>query len=472
VNRPPAPPRPGSAALTFLGATGTVTGSRFLVETAGTRVLVDCGLYQGLKELRLRNWDPFPVDPSAIDAVVVTHAHVDHVGYLPRLCTAGFQGPVLCTPSTADLAAIVLPDSGHLQEEEATFANRVGSSRHRPALPLYTEADARSSLDRLQAVDFDRPHDIAPGVRLTLRPAGHILGSACVRLELTDSGRSVLFSGDLGRPDHPLLVPPRPPQEDDVIVMESTYGGRHHEESAAEEELGAAITRTAERGGTVLIPAFAVDRTEVVLMALRRLMASGSAPRLPVYVDSPMALRALEVYRRSIHRGAVDVRPELQDGTDVFDTGDLHEVFDVEGSKALATMPYPAIIVSASGMATGGRVLHHLARLLPDPHNTVLLVGYQAVGTRGRQLVDGAHQLKVFGSYVPARAEVVNLAAFSVHADHGELLRWLGTADPAPATTYLVHGELEAATALERGIEADLGLLAVQPTFGERVLIG
>jgi len=464
--------RPEEPVLTFLGATGTVTGSRFLIETAQATVLVDCGLFQGLKQLRLRNWEPFPVDPSGIDAVVITHAHIDHVGYLPRLRNLGFDGPVYCTSGTADLSGIVLPDSGHLQEEEANYANRKGFSKHRPALPLYTEADARATLERFQRVPFDTPTHIADGVTLTLRPAGHILGSSTAKFEFDGTERSVLFSGDLGRQNHPLLAPPAPPDGADVVVMESTYGGRHHDDTGAMTRLADAVTRTAKRGGTVLIPAFAVDRTEVILFRLRELIEAGSIPELPVYVDSPMALRALQVYRRAIAAGDKDVRSELHDHPDPFDTGQLHEVQDVEASKALALMVHPAIIVSASGMATGGRVLHHLARLLPDPRNTVVVVGFQAAGTRGRLLADGASEVKMLGRYVRVRADVANIPSFSVHADHDELIDWLRSANTAPETTYLVHGEPSGAEVLHDAIEAELDVATVVPTHLERVRLG
>jgi metallo-beta-lactamase family protein len=471
--RTPRPPRP---VLTFLGGAGTVTGSRFLVETPTSTVLVDCGLFQGLKELRLRNWEPFPHDPAAIDAVIITHAHIDHVGYLPRLVKLGYRGPVYCSAGTVDLARIVLPDSGYLQEEEAAFANRMGYSKHRPALPLYTQDDARAALEQLVAVAFDDPTVVADGVTATLRPAGHILGSSTVRLDLADlSGdrtTRVLFSGDLGRPHHPLLAPPTPPDGADVVVMESTYGDRRHDDAGAAEALADVISRTARRGGTVVIPAFAVDRTEVVLHRLRALMADGLVPDLPVYVDSPMALRALGVYRRAIADGAADIAPELHDGPDPFDTGNLHEVHDVEASKALAHLPHPSIIVSASGMASGGRVLHHLARVLPDPRNSVILVGFQAAGTRGRSLAEGCDELKMFGSYVRVRAEIANIGSFSVHADHDELLAWLGSATRAPDTTYLVHGEPDGAETLRADIEARLDWPAVVATHGERVLLG
>lgn len=473
-------PRP---VLTFLGGAGTVTGSRFLVETPTSTVLVDCGLFQGLKELRLRNWEPFPHDPAAIDAVVLTHAHVDHVGYLPRLVKLGYRGPVYCSRGTADLARIVLPDSGHLQEEEAAFANRMGYSKHRPALPLYTEDDARAALEQLVPVAFDAPGVVADGVTATLRPAGHILGSSTVRLDLDldlgdgdlgvgERATSVLFSGDLGRPHHPLLAPPTPPDGADVVVMESTYGDRRHDDAGAVDALADVISRTARRGGTVVIPAFAVDRTEVVLHQLRGLMVDGLIPDLPVYVDSPMALRALGVYRRAIADRAPDVAAALSGGPDPFDTGNLHEVHDVEASKALAHLPHPSIIVSASGMASGGRVLHHLARVLPDPRNSVILVGFQAAGTRGRSLAEGCDELKMFGSYVRVRAEIADIGSFSVHADHDELLAWLGSATRPPDTTYLVHGEPDGAETLRADIEAHLDWPAVVATLGERVLLG
>ncbi|MDH3705206.1 MAG: MBL fold metallo-hydrolase [Acidimicrobiia bacterium] len=464
--------RPGRPTLTFLGGAATVTGCRFLLETPESTLLIDCGLFQGLKELRLRNWDPFPIDPAAIDAVVVTHAHIDHVGYLPRLVEEGFTGSVYCTGGTADLARIVLPDSGHLHEEEAAFANRMGYSKHRPALPLYTEAQARRSLSQLDPVPFGELVTIGSDITATFRPAGHILGSATLSVEIGPGDRTVLFSGDLGRPAHPLLVAPAPPDGADVVVMESTYGGRAHDESGAIEQLADVITRTARRGGTVVIPAFAVDRTEVVLHRLRQLTADGHIPELPVYVDSPMALRALGVYRRAIAGGDADVRPELQTQSDPFDTGHLHEVTDVEASKALADAPHPSIIVSASGMATGGRVLHHLARVLPDNRNAVVLVGYQAAGTRGRLLAEGRSELKMFGTYVPVRAEVANIRSFSVHADHGELVDWLAAATQPPDITYVVHGESTAAGAVRDDIAHRLGWPAVVPAHLERVRVG
>lgn len=460
------PPRP---TLTFLGGAGTVTGSRFLIETPEASVLVDCGLFQGLKQLRLRNWDEFPYDPSAIDTIVVTHAHIDHVGYVPRLVKLGFRGRIVCSHDTAKLARIVLPDSGFLQEKEAAFANRMGYSKHRPALPLYTEAEAYEALELFEPIDFSTPTTVATGIEVTLEPAGHILGSSTVEVRLVDSDRRLLFSGDLGRAHHPLLVPPAAPHSPDYIIMESTYGGRSHDDEAAVGQLADIITRTARRGGSIVIPAFAVDRTEVILHKLRELMRSGAAPELPVYVDSPMALRALEVYRSAIADGADDVRSELQGRPDPFDTGQLTEVRDVEESKSLAYLPHPAIIVSASGMATGGRVLHHLARMLPDRRNAVVLVGFQAAGTRGRQLAEGRSEVKMFGKYVPVRAEVANIRSFSVHADHDELSGWLASAESPPETVFLVHGEPEGAQTLCDSIRSDQGLVAVVARHLERV---
>jgi metallo-beta-lactamase family protein len=471
----PARPRPlhetpTVPVLSFYGAAGTVTGSRFLVDTPEARVLVDCGLFQGRKELRLRNWDPFPTDPGTIDAVVLTHAHVDHCGYLPALVRDGFAGRVHCTTGTRALAQIVLPDAGHLQEEEAEYANRKGFSKHHPALPLYTEEDAQRSLRSLDAHPFDHEIEVAPGVHVTFRPAGHILGSAVVTMRLaTARGRRIVFSGDLGRPHHPILQPPAPVGDADIVVMESTYGDRRHEDGGALERFRDAIVRTAARGGTVLIPAFAVDRTEVVLLRLRELTESGQIPDLPIFVDSPMALASLRVYREAIERNEAEIDPGLSALGDPFDAGRVTEIRDVAGSKGLADVHTPSIIISASGMATGGRVVHHLDRLLPDHRNTVVLVGFQAPGTRGRLLADGVRDLKLLGHYVHVRADVVDLGSFSVHADQDELVDWLHTADRPPTTTYVVHGEPDASAALAARINADDEQCAVTPRHNERV---
>jgi metallo-beta-lactamase family protein len=457
--------------LSFLGGAGTVTGSRFLVEAGGSRVLVDCGLFQGLKELRLLNWERFPVDPAGIDAVVLTHAHVDHVGYLPRLVSQGFSGPVLATRGTVELARIVLPDCGHLQEEEAAFANRRGYSKHRPALPLYTEEQARESLRAMRVVPFDEPTEVATGITATWRPAGHILGSATV--ELAAGGTRIGVSGDLGRPEHPLLVAPEPLSGLDAVLVESTYGGRDHDDVDTAEVLAAVVERTAARGGTVVIPAFAVDRTEVLLVHLAHLMRTGRIPALPVRVDSPMALAALDVYRRALDEAWADVRPDhvVADGDDLFDTGTLEEIHDVERSKAVTGDRYPCVVISASGMATGGRVLHHLAARLPDSRNTVVLAGYQAAGTRGRRLVEGAREIKLLGQYVPVRAEVVDLPGLSVHAGARELADWVCGGSRPPRSVFVVHGEPAGSEALRHDLEDRLDGPVVIPAHGERVVV-
>lgn len=464
--------RTAAPVLRFLGATGTVTGSRFLLETSQARVLVDCGLYQGLKPLRLRNWSPFPVDPETIDAVALTHAHLDHSGYLPALARNGFRGPVFATAATAALAGIVLPDSAHIQEEDAGYANRRGFSKHTPALPLYTTRDAERVLEQFRVAPFFQSTEIAPGVRATFLPAGHILGSAMVLLTIDGPRpRTVLCSGDLGRPHHPILIPPADPPAADLVLVESTYGDREHEDAAALQRFEEAIVRTAGRGGTVVIPSFAVDRTEVLLLHLRRLVQAGRVPNLPVYVDSPMALAALAVYRRAVAAGGIEIRPGFDGAGDPFDPGQLIEARTVEQSMAINDAPTPMIIVSASGMASGGRVLHHLAHRLPDERNTVLLVGYQAEGTRGRSLADGAHELKLLGRYIGVRAEVVSVPAFSVHADRREILAWLRRAPRAPETVFVVHGEPPAATALHDAIERELGWTAAVPRYLERVRV-
>lgn len=462
--------RPTVPVLRFLGATGTVTGSRFLVDTPTARVLVDCGLFQGLKALRERNWATFPVDPASIDAVVLTHAHLDHTGYTPGLARNGFRGPIFATDHTHALSRIVLPDSGHLQEEDAAYANRKGYSKHVPALPLYTEADAVRVLEQFTVVPYDTPTAIASSIRATFRPAGHILGSSSVTLEVDGQHpRTIVFSGDLGRPQHPILQPPAPLRAADVVLTESTYGDRRHEDVESLQRFEAAIVRTAERGGMILIPSFAVDRTEVVLFHLRQLTRAGRIPNLPVFVDSPMALSTLAVYRHAIAEGSPEIKPELRGADDPFDPGQLIEARRVEDSMAINAQPGPAVIISASGMATGGRVLHHLANRLPDARNSVILVGFQAEGTRGRSLLDGARAVKMLGRYIAVRAEVVNVPAFSVHADQAEILAWLRTAPRAPEATFVIHGEPSASEALRAAIEKELGWTAAVPRYLEQV---
>ncbi len=463
------PPRPGVPVLRFLGATETVTGSRFLVDTPRARVLVDCGLYQGLKHLRLRNWEGLPTPPESIDAVVLSHAHLDHSGYLPALVRDGFRGPVVCTAATKTLCGIVLPDSGRVQEEDAAYANRKGFSKHAPALPLYTEEDARQALTHLEPTEFETLTEVAPGVGVVFHRAGHILGSATVELRLGGMpSRVVLFSGDLGRPFHPILRPPVFRATCDVLLIESTYGDRIHEDVTSLERFRDAIRRTAARGGMAVIPSFAVDRTEVVLYHLRNMMQSGELPRLPVWVDSPMALATLQIYRTALASANHDMHASLA-GSDPFDPGHLIEARTVEQSMAINAEPGPGIIISASGMATGGRVLHHLLHRLPDPRNTVLLVGYQAEGTRGRALLEGAREIKLLGRYVAVRAEVIDVPAFSVHADRNELLAWIRSNARPPDMTYIVHGEPLASQALRSAIEAELGWPAVVPRYLETV---
>ncbi|MGE5243668.1 MAG: MBL fold metallo-hydrolase RNA specificity domain-containing protein [Betaproteobacteria bacterium] len=440
--------------LTFLGAARTVTGSKHLLDTGAHRVLVDCGLFQGLKELRLRNWAPLPVDPSTIDAVVLTHAHLDHCGYLPRLVAQGFKGRVYCTPGTRDLCTLVLPDSARIQEEDARQANRHGYSKHAPALPLYTEADAARALDRLQPVGYDRPIQIVPGVEMDFVNAGHLLGSAYARLHV--NGKTLLFGGDLGRYGRPVLPDPSPIAEADVLLVESTYGDRLHEADDDASRLAKVVNDTIQRGGRLIVPSFAIGRVEELLYWLRRLELAHRIPALPVYVDSPMAIGALKFYRAR----ASELDPEMTSGARevcAFCTERLQTVDSVEQSKALVASHGPAIVIAASGMATGGRVLHHLEAALPDERNTVLFVGFQAAGTRGRLLVDGAREIKMHGQMVRVAARIDRIESMSAHADAAEIMRWLSGFTRPPSITYLVHGEpsglegLQARIAKERG---------------------
>jgi metallo-beta-lactamase family protein len=454
--------------ITFLGAAQTVTGSRHLLRTnAGRRVLVDCGMFQGLKALRERNWQGLGVPVDEIDAVVLTHAHLDHVGWLPRLVAAGYRGRVYCTPGTRDLATLVLPDAGRLQEEDARLANRHGYSRHVPAEPLYTEDDARRALTLLQPVGYGVPIEVSAGATVEFIPAGHLLGSSFVRLTQAEHPRTILFGGDLGRYGRPVLPDPSPVAECDVLLVESTYGNRTHQPDDDGAMLADVVTSTFEAGGRVVIPSFAIGRVEELLYWLARLEAAGRIPTLPIYVDSPMAGEALHYYSSRPDELDPDMRRARHEP--MFDTRRLQVVKDAEQSKALTRSSGPAIIISSSGMATGGRVLHHLKKMLPDPRNTVLFVGFQAAGTRGRSLVDGADTVKIHGEVIPVAARVVKNDQMSAHADRTEVLRWLGGFSRPPAHTFLVHGEPDAMSVLATSISKELGWRVHQPAHRETV---
>lgn len=447
--------------LTFLGATGTVTGSRYLLDVAGRRVLVDCGLFQGYKQLRLRNWAVPPFDPRDIDAVVLTHAHLDHSGYLPLLVKRGFRGRIYCTPATFELCRILLPDSGFLQEEQARFANRHGISKHRPALPLYTEQDAEASLEFFETVRFNDRFEPVPGVDVVFRRAGHLLGAASVQLRTTAA--SITFSGDLGRPDDPLLRPPASPARTDYLVVESTYGHRTHEPADLEAQIGDLIRIVHGRGGTVLIPTFAVGRAQLVMLLLARLKARGAIPDVPVYLDSPMAIDATQLYRvfASEHRLSAEECAAMCRVATLTRT--------VEQSKALDHLDGPAVILSASGMATGGRILHHLKTFAPNPKNLIMFTGYQAGGTRGAALVNGARTIRLLGQDVPVNAPVVQLESMSAHADADELVAWMRRVPEPPRHTYITHGEPAASDALRQKIERELGWRVSVPDYRDTV---
>jgi metallo-beta-lactamase family protein len=435
--------------LTFLGGAGTVTGSKYLIDADGARLLVDCGLFQGFKQLRLRNWKPFSVDPASIHAVVLTHAHIDHTGYLALLVKNGFSGKVLCTAATRDLCAILLPDSGYLQEKDAEFANRHGFSKHKPALPLYTQEDAEVSLRQFQAAKFGEESAVASGVSACFLPAGHILGAAIVRLRI--NGLDVVFSGDLGRTGSATMVDPTPVRHADYLLVESTYGDRTHIAEDPEAALADVINRTAARGGTVIIPAFAVGRAQTLLFHLQRLKKTERIPDLPVFLDSPMAVDASEIFCKHLGEHRLTAA-ECRSACAV-----ARYVRSVDESKALTTNAMPKVIISASGMATGGRVLHHLKHFVPDARNTILFAGFQAGGTRGAAMIAGAQQTKIHGHYIPVRANVANLGALSAHADATEILSWLRHFDAPPRRTFIVHGEPAASDALRHRIEEELG---------------
>lgn len=444
--------------IDFLGGTGTVTGSKYLLAHEGRRLLIDCGLFQGLKQLRLRNWDPLPVDPASIDAVLLTHAHIDHSGFVPRLVRLGFKGRIYCSQATRELCELLLPDSGRLQEEDADYANRHGHSKHQPALALYTEQDARTALRRFEAIPFNEECSPWPGWSWRLRRAGHILGAASVRVGWKSS--SLLFSGDLGRGNDLLMRPPEAPEPADYVVVESTYGNRKHPDSDTLTELAGAINRTAARGGVVLIPAFAVGRAQTLLYCLQLLKQARRIPDMPVYLNSPMAAHATRIYSRHLeeHRLRAEQCATMSRKTVVVNT--------IEESRRLNALEFPSIIVSASGMATGGRVLHHLKAYAPDARNTILFAGFQAAGTRGAAMIAGADTVKIHGAYIPVRAEVASLETLSAHADRDELLAWLDGLQ-APRQVFVTHGEPVAADALRLAIQERHGWPCTVPDYRE-----
>ena len=445
--------------IKFLGATNTVTGSRFLLDTGTTRILVDCGLFQGYKYLRQLNWNPLPLTASELDAVVLTHAHIDHSGYLPAVARDGFSGPVYCTRGTDRLCRLLLPDSGHLQEEDAAFLNRKGASKHKPALPLYTRQDAVKVLQQFEGCDYGEPIIIGD---LTLRfhRAGHILGSSMVVVE--SGGKCIVFSGDVGRQRDVLMNPPEPVPLCDYLVLESTYGNRLHKNEDPQSKLAAIVSQVSQRGGVLLIPSFAVGRAQALIYLLSDLMAKGQIPTLPIFLDSPMAVDASRIFCHfpEEHRLSDDACKEI--------FSRVTYVKDVQDSIALGDLNYPHIIISASGMATGGRVLHHLKRLLPNAKNTVLFVGYQAGGTRGARLLDGEAQIRIHGRYVRAKAQLESLDGLSAHADYNEMLGWLQqTPGLHPQKCFLVHGEEKAIDHFRCCIEQQLGWNVVVPLMSQ-----
>jgi len=446
--------------LSFLGGAGTVTGSKFAVENGDIGLLVDCGLFQGFKALRLKNWAPFPIPPRRIKAVVLTHAHLDHSGCVPLLVKQQFDGPVYCSKATVDLCTILWPDCGHLQEKDAEFANRHGFSKHKPALPLYDEADARTALKQLVPISFDQDRHLPEGAVIRLRRTGHILGASSV--ELRWAGITIVFSGDIGRYDDATMVDPVPIERADYLLVESTYGNRRHDRQDPGELLLKIVSDTIARGGTVVIPAFAVGRAQSLMFYFHKLKSAGALPNVPIFLDSPMAEDVSDIFCRDVKDQKLTAA-ECRQSCAV-----ARFVRSVDESKALTANPMPKVIISASGMATGGRVLHHLKRYAPDPKSTILFAGFQAGGTRGSAMVAGAESIKIHGQYVPVRAEVRNLDILSAHADADEILRWLRGFRTPPRMTFITHGEPIASDALRHRIEEELGWPCMVPDHGQR----
>lgn len=443
--------------IQFLGATQTVTGSKYLIRAGLNKVLIDCGLFQGYKELRLRNWTPLPIKPQELNYVLLTHAHIDHSGYLPLLVKNGFHGKILCTQATYELCKILLPDSGHLQEEEALFANRKSYSKHHPALPLYTRDDAELCLNYFQPVEFNKTVPIDNQLHAFFNYAGHILGASFIQLKHQDV--SILFSGDLGRLEDPILNPPEPPLESNYIVIESTYGNRLHDKTNPERQLGEIINRTIKRSGIVLIPAFAVGRTQSLLYYIHQLKEKNLIPNIPVFVDSPMATNATEIYSHHASENHLSMKQCAEF------CGVAEYIRTKEDSIALSQQKMPMILISASGMATGGRVLHHIKNLAPNHRNTILFSGFQAGGTRGDRMVRGEKEIKMFGQMIPIHAEVIQMENTSAHADYAEILTWLAHLKNNPRRVFITHGEKESSASLKEKIEKQFHWNCVIPNY-------
>jgi metallo-beta-lactamase family protein len=459
------------ASLKFLGATGTVTGSKYVFSHKNSNIMVDCGLFQGLKDLRLRNWAPFNMNVDELDAIILTHAHIDHTGYLPRLVKQGYSKPVYCTEPTRDLLEIMLLDSAHLQEEDAKYANKKGTSKHSPALPLYSKEDAEKAISLLRGIPYNTPFRPTGDVLITFQDAGHILGSAFVigRWQEGDQEKKIVFSGDLGRYERPILKNPSKILDADYLLVESTYGARLHEQGNPKEELKRIINDTIARKGVVLIPAFAVGRTQELLYTIRELESDGDIPVLPVYVDSPMAIKASKLYSKHTEIYDKEAKALKDQGIDVLLTQRTEFTQSVDASKRINASNEPCIIISASGMLTGGRILHHLIRRLPSPKNSIVFVGYQAEGTRGRALQNDNDKVKIHGQLVKSAASIETISDFSAHADYNEILNWLGGFEKAPQKTFIVHGEPESSLNLKKLIDEKYAWLTHIPVYEEVV---
>ncbi len=445
--------------IKFLGGAGTVTGSKYLLSINNSKILVDCGLFQGVKNLREKNWQPFPVDIASIDAVVLTHAHIDHSGYIPALTKLGFSGPVYCSSATFDLCKVLLPDSGYLQEEDARYANYKKFSKHTPALPLYTEDDARQSLASFEVIEFDQSIEILAGIEIVMTPVGHILGACAVKV--TANGRSITFSGDIGRQHDLVMYPPKPLSETDYLVVESTYGDRLHEEIDAFSFFENIINTTSKRGGIVLIPSFAVGRTQANLHIIQQLKDQKRIPNLPVHLNSPMAISATEIFcnHHEEHQLSNEQCKIIDQHT--------HYVRTPEESIQLNASKYPSVIISASGMASGGRVLHHLKSLLPYHQHSIVFIGFQAPGTRGDALINGANEIKIHGQYYPVKAEIHHSGSLSAHADYQEIITWLKQSNLKPKQVFVTHGERVAADSMRVKLKDSFGWKACVPDTGE-----